>query len=124
MPKPPSKHLEELSKEVGEDIYVWYISDEESEIVEWPHHSPVTPAQAGVSRGRVHKMPACAGMTVLGMGRSAPAPFVPSAVEARGGPPFAPNRHPELVSGSMGRPSPQTPRRRRGGAVDAETSSA
>lgn len=31
MPKPPSKHLEELSKEVGEDVYVWYISDEESQ---------------------------------------------------------------------------------------------
>ncbi len=70
-------------------------------VVEWPHHSPVTPAQAGVSRGRVHKMPACAGMTVRGMGRSTPAPFVPSAVEARGGLPSLPKRHAELVSGSI-----------------------
>jgi len=70
-------------------------------VVEWPHHSPVTPAQAGVSRGRVHKMPACAGMTVRGMGRSTPAPLAPSAVEARSAEPSAPKRHPEPVSGSI-----------------------
>ncbi len=69
---------------------------------ERPPLFPVTPAQAGVSRGRVHKMPACAGMTVWGMGRSTPAPFVPSAVEARSAEPSASKRHPELVSGSIG----------------------